>query len=212
MKVSGPLVTLGAVAALGVGIYAVNVSKESQPAAPPAAPATSTSQTVPATAAPPAAPTSTAPAAVPFPAAAEYQGKVETKTGVITLDISVKGATARAYACDGKAVETWLSGPADAGTVTLTSKDKTSHLEGRHDGKNVAGTLTIGEKSWPFTASVVQHPAGMYVSQDNGVRNSWIVGEDKSVTGVQRSADGATSPAPALTPDAKRVEGDSDGI
>lgn len=210
MKVTGPLVTLGAVAALGIGIYAVNVSKEPEPAAPPAAPATSTSQAAPATSV--AAPPTTAPAAVPFPAAADYQGKVETKTGVITLDISIKGATARAYACDGKAIETWLSGPAEAGTVTLTSKDKTSHLEGRHDGKNVAGTLSIGEKSWPFTASAVQPPAGLYVSQDNGVRNSWIVGEDKSVTGVQRAADGATSPAPALTPDAKRVEGDSDGI
>ena len=200
MKVAGPRVTLGAVAALGIGIYAVNVSKESQPAAP----VPSTSQAAPTTA--------TAPAAVPFPAAADYQGKVETKVGVITLDISVKGAAARAYACDGKAVETWLSGPADAGVVNLTSKDKTSHLEGRHDGKSVAGTLTIGEKSWPFTAFAVQPPAGLYVSQSNGVRNSWIVGADKAVTGVQRSADGATSPAPALTSDAKRVEGDSDGI
>lgn len=207
MKVAGPLVTLDAVAALGVGIYAVNVSKESGPAAP----TTSTSQAAPPTSQ--AAPsTPAAPAAVPFPAAADYQGKVATKTGVITLDISVKGATARAYACDGNAVETWLSGPADAGTVTLTSKDKTSRLEGRHDGKSVAGTLTIGEKSWPFTASAVQPPAGLYVSQNNGVRNSWIVGEDKAVTGVQRSADGATSPAPELSPDAKRVEGDSDGI
>ncbi len=210
MKITGPLVTLGAVAALGVGIYAVNVSKESGPAAPTTAPATSTSQAAPPMSA--AVPPSTAPAAVPFPAAADYQGKVETKTGVITLDISVKGETARAYACDGKAIETWLSGPAEAGTVTLTSKDKTSRLEGRHDGKNVAGTLSSGEKSWPFTASVVQPPAGLYVSQDNGVRNSWIVGEDKSVTGVQRAADGATSPAPSLTPDAKRVEGDSDGV
>ncbi|SEA23785.1 MULTISPECIES: hypothetical protein [unclassified Mycobacterium] len=207
MKVAGPLVTLGAVAALGIGIYAVNVSKESQPAAP----VTSTSQAAPPTSQ--AAPTTpTTPAAVPFPAAADYQGKVETKVGVITLDISVKGAAARAYACDGKAVETWLSGPAEAGVVNLTSKDKTSHLEGRHDGKSVAGTLTIGEKSWPFTAFAVQPPAGLYVSQNNGVRNSWIVGADKAVTGVQRSADGATAPAPALTPDAKRVEGDSDGI
>jgi hypothetical protein len=207
MKVAGPLVTLGAVAALGVGIYAVNASKESQPAAP----TISTSQAAPPTSQ--AAPiTPAAPAAVPFPAAADYQGKVATKTGVITLDISVKGTTARAYACDGKAVETWLSGPAEAGTVNLTSKDKTSRLEGRHDGKSVAGTLTIGEKSWPFTASAVQPPAGLYVSQNNGVRNSWIVGEDKAVTGVQRSADGATSPAPELSPDAKRVEGDSDGV
>lgn len=145
MKVAGPLVTLGAVAALGVGIYAVNVSKESGPAAP----TTSTSQAAPPTSQ--AAPsTPAAPAAVPFPAAADYQGKVATKTGVITLDISVKGATARAYACDGNAVETWLSGPADAGTVTLTSKDKTSRLEGRHDGKSVAGTLDDRRKELAF--------------------------------------------------------------
>ncbi|OKH80446.1 hypothetical protein EB75_20630 [Mycobacterium sp. ST-F2] len=208
MKVSGPLVTLGAVATVGVALLAVNMSKENSPTAPPAAPPAASSTSAAATTTTSTTPTPPPPA--PFPAKADYVGKINTSTGVITLDIAVSGQKAVAYACDGKSVETWLTGPAEAGTVTLTNKNKTSRLEGRHEGTNVSGTLTIGEKSWPFTAAAVQPPAGLYLEQAGGVRNSWIVDADKSVTGVQRAADGATSPAPALPPNATRVEGDSD--
>lgn len=202
MKVKGPLITLGVITALGVGILAVNTSKETPSAAPPTAPATVSSTPTTTTTAPPAP--------APFPAKADYVGKIATAGGVIALDISISGKKAVAYACDGKTVETWLTGPAEAGSVTLTDKDKTSRLEGHHEGKNVTGTLTIGDKSWPFTAAAVQPPAGLYSEQANGVRNSWIVDADRSVTGVQRAADGATAPAPAFPPNATRVEGDSD--
>ncbi|OKH81716.1 hypothetical protein EB75_14485 [Mycobacterium sp. ST-F2] len=201
MKVKGPLITLGVVAALGVGILAVNTSKETPSAAPPTAPATASSTS---------APTTTTTVPTPFPAKADYVGKIATAGGVIALDISISGKKAVAYACDGKTVETWLTGPAEAGSVKLTDKDKTSRLEGRHEGKNVTGTLTIGDKSWPFTAAAVQPPAGLYSEQANGVRNSWIVDADRSVTGVQRAADGATAPAPAFPRNATRVEGDID--
>jgi hypothetical protein len=217
MKIRGPLVTLGAVAVLGVGILLVNISKEEP--APPTAPTTQTTTTAAATpTAPPATPTTPPPPA--FPAKADYVGKVPTANGTITLEISVDGDRAIAYACDGNTVESWLRGSAVNGTVSLANKDKTSRLEGRLEGNAVAGTLWIGEKKWEFNAPAAQPPAGLYVYENAGVRNSWIIDSNGGVTGVQRREDGSTAPAPKLTTDgiadidgievkAVRVEGDS---
>jgi hypothetical protein len=218
MKIRGPLVTLGAVAVLGVGILLVNISKEDP--APPASPTNPTTTTAAATPAvpPPAPPTPPPPA---FPAQADYVGKVPTATGTITLEITVQGDKAVAYACDGNTVESWLRGSAVNGAVSLANKAKTSRLEGRLEGSAIVGTLWIGEKKWDFNAPAAQPPAGLYVYENAGVRSSWIVDADGGVTGVQRQADGTTAPAPRLTTDgiavidgltikAIRVQGDSD--
>jgi hypothetical protein len=219
MKIRGPLVTLGAVAVLGVGILLVNMSKEDPD--PPASATNPTTTTVAAatpTTSPPAPATPPPPA---FPAKADYVGKVPTANGTITLEITVQGDKAVAYACDGNTVESWLRGSADNGAVSLANKDKTSRLEGRLEGSAIVGTLWIGEKKWDFNAPAAQPPAGLYVYENAGVRNSWIVDADGGVTGVQRQADGTTTPAPRLTTDgiavidgltikAIRVQGDSD--
>jgi hypothetical protein len=218
MKIRGPLVTLGAVAVLGIGIWFVNVSKEdtAEPQPPPVAQTTTT------TAAPaPQPPPPPTPARAAFPAKADYVGKIPTATGTITLDISVEGDKATAYACDGNSVEVWLRGNAVYGAVSLASKDKASRLEGRIEGSAVVGTLWIGEKKWDFKADPVQPPAGLYVYEDAGVRNSWIIDTDGGVTGVQRRPDGSTVRAPGLSLDgtsvidgrtivATRVEGEGD--
>jgi hypothetical protein len=221
MKIRGPIVTLGAVAVLGIGIWLVNVSKEEPEPASPAAQATTTTEATTATAAPAPPPPPPAPAAPAFPAKADYVGTIPTATGTITLDIAVEGDKAIAYACDGNSVEVWLRGPATNGTVSLASKDKASRLEGRLEGNAVVGTLWIGEKKWDFKADPAQPPAGLYVYEDAGVRNSWIIDADGGVTGVQRRPDGTTVRAPGLSLDgtsvidgrtvvASRVEGDSD--
>jgi hypothetical protein len=216
MKIRGPLVTLGAVAALGIGVWLVNVSKEdAEPAPAVAQPTTTTIAPAPQ----PLPPPTPAPAA--FPAKADYVGKIPAATGNITLDISVDGDKAIAYACDGNSVEVWLRGSAVDGTVNLASKDEASRLEGRLEGSAVVGTLWIGERNWDFQADPVQPPAGLYVYEDAGVRNSWIIDPDGGVTGVQRRPDGSTVRAPGLSLDgtsvidgrtviAARIEGDSD--
>ena len=219
MKIRGPLVTLGAVAVLGVGILLVNMSKEESPPGKPAAQSTSAVATTTAAAPPPAAPTTPPPPA--FPAKADYIAKIPIATGTITLEITVKGDKAVAYACDGKKIESWLWGSAVNGAVSLTSKDKASRLEGRLQGNAIVGTLWIGEKKWDFNAPAAQPPAGLYVYENSGVRSSWIIDSDGGVTGVQRQSDGNTGPAPDLTLDgivkvdgldvkAIRVQGDSD--
>jgi hypothetical protein len=219
MKIRGPLVTLGAVAALGIGIWLVNVSKEEPAPAPPGQPvAESTTTTAAPAPQPPPPPT---PPPVAFPAKADYVGKIPIANGTITLDISVEGDKAIAYACDGNSVEVWLRGSAVNGAVSLASKDKASRLEGRLDGSAVVGTLWIGEKKWDFKADPAQPPAGLYVYEDAGARASWIIDADGGVTGVQRRPDGSTVRAPGLSLDgtsvidgrtvvATRVEGDSD--
>ena len=218
MKVRGPLITLAAVAALGVGILTVNISQEPDPVIPGQPVAASAPTPAPPAPAPPAPTTPPAPA---FPAKADYVGKIPTATGVITLDIAVDGDKAVAYACDGNSIESWLRGSAVNGAVSLASKDRTSRLEGRLDGTAVVGTLWIGEKKWDFTAEVAQPPAGLYVYEESGVRSSWIVDSSGKATGVQRLDDGSTVPAPGLATDlsavidgrtvtATRVQGDSD--
>jgi hypothetical protein len=218
MKISGPVVTLGAVAALGVGILLVNMSKEES--APPANPyGQSTTTTAAASPVVPQPAPSTPPPPV-FPATADYVGKVPTANGTITVEITVDGAKAVAYACDGNTIESWLRGSAVNGAVSLANKDKTSRLEGHLEGSAILGTLWIGEKKWALNAPAAQPPAGLYVYDNAGVRNSWIVDADGAVTGVQRQADGTTTPAPRLTTDgiavidgltikAIRVQGDS---
>jgi hypothetical protein len=219
MKIRGPILTLGAVAVLGVAILLINVSKEGS--APPANPYKQTTTTAAAAppAVPPPAPSTPPPPA--FPAKADYVGKVPTANGTITLEITVDGDKAIAYACDGNTVESWLRGSAVNGAVSLANKDKTSRLEGRLDGSAIVGTLWIGEKKWDFNAPLAPPPAGLYVYDNAGVRNSWIVDPNGGVTGVQRREDGSTTPAPKLTTDgianidgievrAIRVDGDSD--
>jgi hypothetical protein len=221
MKIRGPLVTLGAVAVLGAAILLVNISKEeSAPPGKPAAQSTTTVAPTTAAAPPPAPSTPSTPPPQAFPAKADYVGKVPTANGTITLEITVDGDKAIAYACDGNTVESWLRGSAVNGAVSLANKDKTSRLEGRLEGTAIVGTLWIGDKKWDFNAPLAQPPAGLYVYENAGVRNSWIVDSNGAVTGVQRREDGSTTPAPKLTTDgiadidgievrAIRVEGDS---
>ena len=219
MKIRGPLVTLAAVAVLGAGILLVNMSKEEPaPQANPYSQATTTAAAA-TPAAPPPAPSTPPPPA--FPAQADYVGKIPTANGTITLEITVQGDKAVAYACDGNTVESWLRGSVVNGAVSLANKDKTSRLEGHLEGNAIVGTLWIGEKKSDFNAPVAQPPAGLYVYDNAGVRNSWIVDPNGGVTGVQRREDGSTAPAPRLTTDgianvdgievkAIRVQGASD--
>src|ERR1051325_5814407 len=127
MKIRGPILTLGAVAVLGVGILLVNISKEES--APPANPYSQSTTAVasPTSAVPPPAPAPPPPPA--FPAKADYVGKIPTANGTITLEITIDGDKAIAYACDGNTVESWLRGSAVNGAVSLANKDKTSRLE-----------------------------------------------------------------------------------
>jgi hypothetical protein len=120
-------------------------------------PAAATAASVPAAVPAPAQATTTppapsTPAAVPFGGREDFVANIPTKSGNLAVEIRVKGNEAWAYACDNENIETWFSGSAANGLLKLDSADKVSHLDGRHQGTGVVGTLRIGEKSWGFTA------------------------------------------------------------
>jgi hypothetical protein len=198
----GPLITLGAVVALGAGILLLNMSKEHASTPEPTAVASSTPARAELVPAPP-------PPSVPppeaFPPKADYVGKIPTDHGHITLEITVEGNQAVAYACDGNTVEVWLKGPAENGAVHLANKTNTSRLDGDLHGSDVTGTLLLKQGPLQFTAAAAAPPAGLYVYLDEGVRNSWIIDANGGVTGVQRQADGSTAPAPLLSTDGTAV-------
>lgn len=157
-RIRGPLVSLAAVAALGGGLWWLNVSQEVEVAPSPLPVAQSTTAAAPPQGTPPAV---SAPR-MNFPAAAKYAGAIPTKSGTITLDITVTGHEATAYACDGAAMEAWLRGSAGDGALALVSEDGASRLVGRLQGRSVVGTLSIGAKKWEFSAADVDssYPTG----------------------------------------------------
>jgi hypothetical protein len=219
MSSKGPLLTLGAVAVLGAALLLANISNES---APPQSSNPSASS-VSASASPGSPQSPTQPQPETFPAKADYVGKIPTRSRAMTLEITVEGDKAIAYACDGKSVEVWLRGSAVNGTVSLANKDKTSHLTGQLAGGSVTGILSIDQDQWNFTAAPAQPPAGLYVYLENGTRDSWIIDQNNGVTGVVRHPDGSKSPAPTLsingtavinnkTITATRVEGNSNVV
>lgn len=140
MRTHKPPLSSAATVVGGAGHWLVNVN--AQPESGPAA------VSLPAAATQPALPQS----ATRLSSAAEYFGKVLTAGAPVTIDLSVSGGIARAYVCDGYAVETWLSGSVSGDTVGMVSADRTDRLEGRQQGRAVVGTLTLGERSWAFAA------------------------------------------------------------
>lgn len=68
--------------------------------------------------------------------------------------------------------------------MNLTSKYQDS-LTASFDGTDVVGELTMNDVGYSFSAAAVPAPAGMYTAEAGGVRASWVVRPDDTVTGVQ---------------------------
>ncbi|CAN5491314.1 hypothetical protein BH09ACT8_BH09ACT8_38990 [soil metagenome] len=149
--VNGPLITLAAAAALGIGVFSANLAQE-DPSATPERPAASVVTTT--VKAVPATPTTPTPS--PFPEKAAFHGDIPNRKGVLTVDIKVTGARATAYVCDNYDIEEWLAGSAVDGVVSLQSDDGESRLDGRHQANNtIVGNLSVGDKPWTYTATAV---------------------------------------------------------
>lgn len=190
-----PLLTLGAVAALGGALLAVDVLSDPGQAPPPA----------PAAAAAPApAPAAEPVAVVPDPpAVAESVWAGRSSGNEVTVAIAVKDGRAVAYVCDGEQVEAWLEGTLTGYALALEGADG-AVLTGTVDATAALGSVTAGGGTWPFAAKVVQAPDGLYDGRANvdgvATRIGWI-SVDGTVTGGARAA-GRVVDAPALDPSA----------
>jgi hypothetical protein len=149
-RLIGPVTSMAAVGLVGVGLWLANVS---QTPAPPAQIADTS--VAPAVAEPPAPAPSTTAAPQGFPAQAEYVADIPVRGRVLTVEITVDGQNARAYACDNAGIETWLSGPAVDGAVRLTDNTGADRLTGALRNGSVVGTLWVGDRSWEFNATEV---------------------------------------------------------
>jgi hypothetical protein len=122
--------------------------------------------------------------AAPFPASARYMADMEKDGKKMTIGISVDGDDITAYACNGVDDEAWFFGNQADGAIDITSKFRDT-LKASFTGSDVKGDLTMNGVNYTFTAAAVSDPAGMYTAALDGVRASWIVRPDGSVTGVQ---------------------------
>jgi hypothetical protein len=127
-----------------------------------------------------------------------YAGSV--KGGGTSIAVVVTDGTAVAYVCDGRTVEAWMQGPANATAMKLTGKNKAT-LNATHAGGRLAGTVKAGGKKWAFSVKAVKAPSGLYRSartvRKASVVGGWIVVDGKQVGMVSSSTDGQ-SPAPSL--------------
>ena len=125
---------------------------------------------------------SSAPA--PPPKAATYVADMEADGKKMTIGISVDGDQIAAYACNGVDDEAWFFGTQTDGKVDVTNKFRDT-LAASFAGSDLTGNVVMNGTNYTFTAAAVADPAGVYTVDLDGIRSSWIVRPDGSVTGVQ---------------------------
>lgn len=118
------------------------------------------------------------------PKAATYVADMEADGKKMTIGISVDGDQIAAYACNGVDDEAWFFGTQTDGKVDVTNKFRDT-LAASFAGSDLTGNVVMNGTTYTFTAAAVADPAGVYTVDLDGIRSSWIVRPDGSVTGVQ---------------------------
>ncbi|OPX09763.1 hypothetical protein [Mycobacterium sp. AT1] len=119
-----------------------------------------------------------------LPKAATYVADMEADGKKMTIGISVDGDQIAAYACNGVDDEAWFFGTQTDGKVDVTNKFRDT-LAASFAGSDMTGDVVMNGTRYTFTAAAVADPAGVYTVDLDGIRSSWIVRPDGSVTGVQ---------------------------
>jgi serine/threonine-protein kinase len=145
-----------------------------------------------------------------IPARITYTAHLADDAG--TLYIAVREDVAIAYFCDGKRIEAWFAGTAEAGELHLTSKKGGGTITATYDADAARGSVKIGGKTTRFTLPPADGQAGLFrsLTKINGarVKGSWIVLPNGDQVGVV-TIDEVPEPAPALdlTTNTATVEG-----
>ena len=213
----GPVVTLVAAALVGAGLVTADVltdparTRAETPVAAAAAPATAAAATTSTAAA--TSPTTTATHqcradhgadrgadhsayAAAYLSPAVYVGRDATRR--TSVAVAVRDGKVAAYVCDGKSVESWLTGTATGTTATLTAGGDRLVAEVAGGGLHITGT--VHGRSVDVTAALASAPAGLYrLDATNGTTVGWIVQPDGTQVGL-RSRSGVVAPAPVLVP------------
>lgn len=133
----------------------------------------------------PTSPASASATVKEFPSSAHYIADMPMSGGkTMTLGVAVEGDKIAAYACDGSTDEAWFFGTQKDGTLNLTSKYQDT-LKASFNGTDVVGELNMNNVNYTFNAPSVPLPSAMYTADADGVRASWVVRPDNTITGVQ---------------------------
>jgi len=161
MRLSTPLITLLAGAALGVGLLIASTMATPPAKSPYAAAATGggTATNAGATTSPsPSAPPS--PAAQHIPGRADYTGPVTG--GGATVAVSVRGGKAIGFVCTTSGTATWLSGAAAAGLLQLSGPGR-ARLTGSYLDHRATGRAWAHGIQYTFAIPRV-HQAGLHAA------------------------------------------------
>jgi hypothetical protein len=205
----GPLVTLVAAALVGAGLLVANVLTDparmhvaetpvsAVTSAAPAGPTTTTpAATTTTTTSPARTSTTTAPpVADAYRASAVYVGRDAARR--TSVAVAVRDGHVAAYLCDGKSLESWLTGTASSSTATLTRGDDRLVAEATGSGLHLTGT--VHSRTVDVTATLASAPAGLYRLDTTGTTVGWIIQPDGSQVGLQDRG-GVVAPAPILVP------------
>jgi hypothetical protein len=212
----GPVVTLVAAALVGAGLVTADVltdparTRVETPVAAAAASATPAAATSTTAAASPtetaATTTSAATEATTAPTTPAYAAAYRSPAVYVGRDaarrtsvaVAVRDGKVAAYVCDGKSVESWLTGTAVGTTATLTAGGDRLVAEVVPSGLHVTGT--VHGRTLDVTASLASAPSGLYrLDASNGTTVGWIIQPDGTQVGL-RSRAGVVAPAPVLVP------------
>lgn len=209
-----PLVTLAGLVAFFVIMFGVNLTSSAPansypPLAPASASAATSAPAPPSPAASTAAPSvsaspppspSTSPSAAdnPYPEKIVYAGRTKDRSAAIA--VAVLGNKAAAYLCDGRNVESWLSGRVDEDELKLTGKGGTSLEAELDDDGKLSGEVKINGDELDFTIGEAKKPAGLYRARGSKTTIGWIVLPDGSQVGIQTAGQDSQA-APPLDPD-----------
>jgi hypothetical protein len=207
---NGPLITLAAVALVGAGLLVADAvtdpvrtraetptaaASTTAPAATPAAATTSTTTASPTPATTTGTTTSAPPTAAAYLSTAVYVGRDAARR--TSVAIAVKEGKVAAYVCDGKSVESWLTGTAVGTTATLTGGSDRLLAELVTGELRVTGT--VRGRPVEVTATLASAPAGLYRVSSGGTTIGWIVQPDGTQVGLQTNGTEVV-PAPELVP------------
>ncbi len=114
-----------------------------------------------------------------------------------SVAVAVRDGKVAAYVCDGKAVESWLTGTASGATASLTGGGDRLTAEATPGGLHVTGT--VGGRPLDVTAALASAPAGLYRLDAGSTTVGWIIQPDGTQVGLKVGG-GVVAPAPVLVP------------
>lgn len=205
----GPVITLAAAALVGAGLFTADVLTDparTRAAETPVAAAVATAAATSTTTAPPTVSTTTsaspsttttsAPAtAAAYLSTAVYVGRDAARR--TSVAVAVRDGKVAAYVCDGRSVESWLTGTASGTTATLVGSGDRLVAEATEGGLHVTGT--VRGRPVDVTAALASAPAGLYRLDGNSTTIGWIIQPDGTQVGLKVSG-GNVAPAPVLIP------------